>query len=112
MMSCPVFIIFQIYLYYTREIEDEVEGFGLVFLEAQSCGVPVIGTKSGGIPSAVKNQNGGWLIEQDSEKELNRLFNKILSNPISLKNQARLARERVLRECTWNMYCEKLRKNI
>ena len=98
----------------TRQTEksNHVEGFGLVFLEAQSCGVPVIGTKSGGIPSAVKNQNGGWLIEQDSEKELNRLFNKILSNPISLKNQARLARERVLRECTWNMYCEKLRKNI
>ena len=31
----------------------EVEGFGMVFLEAQACGTPTIGTRSGGIPDAV-----------------------------------------------------------
>src|ERR1035437_7474412 len=44
---------------------QDVEGFGLVFLEAQACGIPVIGTRTGGIPDAVKEGEGGWLIEQD-----------------------------------------------
>lgn len=56
-----------IFVLCTREEENStaVEGFGLVFLEAQACGVPVIGTNSGGIPSAIKHENGGWLIKQD-----------------------------------------------
>ena len=48
----------------TRESKDStaVEGFGLVFLEAQSCGIPAIGTRTGGIPDAIEEENGGWLI--------------------------------------------------
>jgi len=90
------------------EISINVEGFGLVFLEAQSCGVPVIGTKSGGVSCAVKPLNGGWLIEQDNEFELNALFVDLVSNPEIMKKQGELARSRVILEYTWDKYCEKL----
>ena len=45
----------------TREDADqpEVEGFGLAFLEAQACGIPVVGTRTGGIPDAVQEGRGG-----------------------------------------------------
>ena len=32
---------------------------------AQACGTPVVGTRTGGIPDAVREGEGGWLIDQD-----------------------------------------------
>jgi len=94
----------------TREIEDEVEGFGLVFLEAQSCGVPVIGTNTGGISSAIENKKGGWLIEQDNEQELSNLITLLVENNSILKVEGIKARHRVEKECTWELYSQKLFK--
>jgi phosphatidylinositol alpha-1,6-mannosyltransferase len=39
------------------------EGFGLVFLEAGAYGLPVIGTRSGGVADAVKEGETGLLVE-------------------------------------------------
>ncbi len=49
------------------------EPFGLVYLEAMSAGVPVIGTRSGGPPSfvnVVAGEPDGWLVEPDDEAAL------------------------------------------
>jgi Glycosyl transferases group 1 len=34
-------------------------------LEAQACGIPAVGTRTGGIADAVQDGRGGWLIGQD-----------------------------------------------
>ena len=86
----------------------DVEGFGLVFLEAQACGIPTIGTKSGGIPCAIESDNGGWLIEQDSQNELFAIITSIIKTPEIIKVQGEKARKRVVDTFTWKMYCEKL----
>jgi glycosyltransferase involved in cell wall biosynthesis len=45
----------------------DAEGFGMVFIEAQAMGLPVVSTLSGGIPEAVKNGETGFLVaERDS----------------------------------------------
>jgi colanic acid/amylovoran biosynthesis glycosyltransferase len=45
----------------------DAEGFGMVFIEAQAMGLPVVSTLSGGIPEAVKNGETGLLVaERDS----------------------------------------------
>ncbi|KIC03408.1 hypothetical protein OA88_03285 [Flavobacterium sp. JRM] len=94
----------------TRENPNDinVEGFGLVFLEAQSSGIPAIGTRTGGISDAIEVKNGGWLIEQDNESDLyNLLF--ILLNDKSLVNVEGLkARKRIEAGCTWEIYCKNL----
>lgn len=89
-----------------------VEGFGLVFLEAQSCGIPVIGTKTGGISDAIKEKNGGWLIEQDNEKVLYDLLISFLNDKTQLEQEGAKARKRVEESCTWKIYCSKLFKMI
>lgn len=45
----------------SRQIDSDVEGFGVVYVEAASFGKPVIGAKSGGITDAVREYTGNNL---------------------------------------------------
>jgi phosphatidylinositol alpha-1,6-mannosyltransferase len=95
-----------LFLLCTREAAErqEVDGFGLVFLEAQACGTPVIGTRTGGIPDAVKEGEGGWLIEQDDAAALSRFLCQLVDDPTAFLVAGKRARKRVERECTWEHY--------
>ena len=94
----------------TREQLDRqvVEGFGLVFLEAQACAIPVVGTRTGGIPDAVNPEEGGWLIEQDDVDALTGIFHGLVTNPAVFSEMGRLGRQRVEREFTWKQYLARL----
>jgi phosphatidylinositol alpha-1,6-mannosyltransferase len=85
-----------------------VEGFGLVFLEAQACELPVIGTKTGGISDAIDHENGGWLINQDNKAELSKLLIDILDDRSIVTTMGEKARNRILNGYTWDIYCSKL----
>ena len=54
---------------------SEKESFGLVALEAMSCGVPVIGTNIGGIPEVVIDGETGFLCEVG---QIDRIVEKAL----------------------------------
>jgi len=41
------------------ELPNDVEGFGIVYLEANACGIPVVASKTGGVPDAVKEGVSG-----------------------------------------------------
>lgn len=101
-----------IFLLATRkeEFSNQVEGFGLVFLEAQSCGLPAIGTNSGGISDAIKENNGGWLFEQGNIESLQKIITNIIHNPTIITKQSIKARKRVVEKCTWSFYCAELHK--
>ena len=51
------------------------EQFGRVIIEAQSCGVPVIGADSGAIPSVIGP--GGWVVPEADPRSLARLFQEL-----------------------------------
>jgi phosphatidylinositol alpha-1,6-mannosyltransferase len=81
-----------------------VEGFGLAFLEAQACGVPVIGADSGGIPDAVEHGNGGWLVPPDDPEALSRLLSHLVVSPEEVRKMGGFARKRVIEGFTWRQY--------
>lgn len=104
-----------IFLLATREnksISHQVEGFGLVFLEAQSCGLPVIGSNTGGIPDAIDINNGGWLFEQDDIVSLRKIITSLVTDKSLIEKQSIKARKRIIEKCTWDIYCNKLFKII
>jgi phosphatidylinositol alpha-1,6-mannosyltransferase len=61
--------------------EGDFEGLGLVLLEAQSYGKPVIGSKSGGIPEAFLNGKTGLLVSPKNSHEIRDAILKMKNNP-------------------------------
>jgi phosphatidylinositol alpha-1,6-mannosyltransferase len=95
----------------TREQLDQrsVEGFGMVFLEAQACGTPVVGTRIGGIPDAVREGDGGWLIPDNDAAALSDVLCRLVENVGPFREAGRAARARVEREATWDHYMARFR---
>ncbi|WP_026676973.1 N-acetyl-alpha-D-glucosaminyl L-malate synthase BshA [Fictibacillus gelatini] len=60
---------------------SEKESFGLVALEAMSCGVPVIGTKIGGIPEVIVDKETGYLVEVGNIEETANQAIQLLQDP-------------------------------
>jgi glycosyltransferase involved in cell wall biosynthesis len=56
------------------------EGMGRVFLEAQAAGIPVIGTKVGGVPDVVREGETGILIQPNDVKTLAETIELLITN--------------------------------
>jgi len=75
-------------------LPSEQESFGLVALEAMSCGVPVIGTKTGGLPEVVLDGETGFLAPIGEIGLMSDMILKILSDNDLHSQLKRNARKR------------------
>lgn len=79
------------------------EPLGLVILEAMACETPVVVTRKGGIPLAVKDGQNGLFIRprnsQDMAEKINMLFD---NEPLRLK-MAKKAREIAVKRFSWEV---------
>lgn len=66
----------------TRTTNDVKEQFGRVIIEAQACGVPVIGSTCGAIPLVVGS--GGWIVPESDPDALARRLEAIAADPSTL----------------------------
>ena len=67
-------------------LASENETFGQVFIEAMSCGLPVIGTKVGGIPEIISDSYNGYLVTPNDSSILAQRIEALL-NDASLRNK-------------------------
>lgn len=65
----------------------DVEGFGIVALEANACGSPVLGAKYCGVEEAVKHKESGYLVDGDSADEILEGIQFCLDNKVLLKDK-------------------------
>ena len=76
----------------------DVEGLGVVLLEASACGTPCITGRSGGTPEAVVDGETGYVIDARHREELVDRTAHLLHNPLLAARMGAAAREHVARE--------------
>lgn len=59
-----------VFLQPNRNLNGDTEGFGVVFLEAAACGLPVIGGVAGGTGDAIDHGRNGLLVDGESVSEI------------------------------------------
>ena len=84
----------------TRTTNAVREQFGRVIIEAQACGIPVIGSTCGAIPDVVGD--GGWIVPEHDPDSLRRLLEKLAADPAALRAKASAARANVLSRFTYD----------
>jgi phosphatidyl-myo-inositol dimannoside synthase len=89
------------------EISKEQEGFGIVFLEANCCGLPVIGGRSGGAVEAIEDNVTGFLVDGTKVQEIASKTMFLLSNKAKAKAMGVAGRERALKEFSYDTIVKK-----
>ncbi|MFC1613020.1 glycosyltransferase family 4 protein [Patescibacteria group bacterium] len=92
--ECNIFIM------PSREIKGDVEGFGIVYLEAGLYKKPVIAGKSGGVVEAVIDGQTGILVNPEDVNDIANAVIKILTNNTLANKFGVQGRERVLNKFT------------
>lgn len=66
-------------------VEGDMEGFGLVALEASLCGVPVVASAVDGITDAIQDGKNGILLPPGDASAWARRISELLADPVALK---------------------------
>lgn len=85
-----------------REIDGDIEGFGIVLLEAQSCGKPVIAGRSGGTAETMVVGETGLLVDCSAPAELEVLVPDLLNDQSRLAAMGERARVHISSKFHWD----------
>jgi len=108
--ACDVFIMA------SRELKNEqgqvsdVEGFGMVFLEANLYNKPVIGGRSGGVPEAVEHGLSGLLVDPEDKNDIANSLIKLLSDKDYADKLGRQGRERAVKKFITDVEINKIKE--
>lgn len=95
-----------IFLFPARRPRDyDVEGYGLVSLEAQAYGLPVIAGNTGGVPETTINGETGLLVDADRPETITSAVAALLDHP-ELRRRMGAAAKRHASACTWEREIE------
>ena len=104
--ACDIFVM------PNRQIGGDVEGFGMVFLEASAAGKPVIGGKSGGTNEAILDGKTGCRIDGESVDEIAGAILSLLSHPDDARRMGADGQKWVQHNCSWEAVVEKTQKVV
>jgi phosphatidylinositol alpha-1,6-mannosyltransferase len=86
----------------TRGAGLDVEGLGIVFLEASASGVPVIAGSSGGAPETVRHNKTGMVVDGRSVNQVADAVSDLLADPDRAAAMGAAGREWVTAQWRWD----------
>lgn len=98
-----------VFLMPNRRDGADIEGFGIVYLEAAASGKPSIGGRNGGVPEAVDDGKTGLLVSGIDAAELARAIRRLATDADERRWLGRAGRARVLQHFTWDQAAARVR---
>lgn len=95
-----------------KELPHDYEGFGIVYSEAAYYGLPIVATKTGGVPEAVENGVTGVLALPNHPKSILESMETLLTNPELARQYGEAGRKWVLERFTWQATMKDLKVYI
>lgn len=93
--TCDAFVLVP------KSIGPDVEGFGIVYLEANLLGKPVIASRTGGVPDAVIHEKTGLLVDVGDNAVLVHSIRRLMGDPKLRRKLGQEGRRRVIDEFDW-----------
>jgi len=82
----------------------EVEGLGIVYLEASACGLPVLAGNSGGAPDAVVQNKTGLVVDGTDQKQIATAAIELLTNVESSQKMGIAGRQWIIDNWRWEIW--------
>lgn len=82
----------------------EVEGLGIVYLEASACGLPVLAGNSGGAPDAVVQNTTGLIVDGTDNKQIATAAIELLNNVESSQKMGMAGRQWIIDNWRWEIW--------
>lgn len=103
---CDVFVM------PSRSLPGDMEGFGMVFLEAAACAKAVVAGNSGGVSEAVMDKQTGLLVDPNSVTEISDAMKRLLNDTMLTKQLGEQAQKRYQEYWSWNVMVERLKQRL
>ncbi|NUS75902.1 MAG: glycosyltransferase family 4 protein, partial [Streptomyces sp.] len=87
----------------------DVEGLGIVYLEASATGLPVVAGDSGGAPDAVLDGETGWVVRGGSVEDSAERILALLGDAELRRRMGERGRAWVEEKWRWDLLAEKLK---
>jgi phosphatidylinositol alpha-1,6-mannosyltransferase len=99
-----------LFLMPNRQIDVDIEGFGIVFLEAGAAGKPVIGGRSGGTAEAIQDGVTGVRVDGENPNAVAAAVIDLLTDTHKAKSMGEAGRQRVEKTFNWEAIVERTRQ--
>ncbi len=101
---CEVFVMTP------RQLSNfDVEGFGIVYLEANGLGKPVVGSASGGVTDAVVDNLNGIIVPPDDVEKTAEAIVRLLTDHELAKRLGEQGRKRAMDNFSWPAQAQKIK---
>ena len=87
----------------------KLETFGLVIIEAMQYGIPVIANGIATIPSIIKNEETGFVLQKNTPEEITKKLEYLIKSKTKRINMGKKARKRFLDNYNFSKYEHKIR---
>lgn len=93
-------------------VEEDMEGFGIVILEAASCSVPVVASELEGIKDAVRDEENGFLVEPYDVNGFVEIITKLTKDEKAREEFGQKGRKVVEEQFSWDKIANRYLKEF